>query len=412
MYLEHLSLTDFRSYTEAEFSPAPSGITVVTGGNGAGKTNLMEAIAYLSNLRSLRGSPPAAMVRAGAPDAVAVLRSRVRQAARLLTIDAELHPAGRDRVQVNGQALRRTRDLLGALQVTVFSPDDLALVKAGPAGRRDFLDDLMVALQPRRDEMLSELERVLKQRNALLKSAFGSRGGAGRGWAGGGWAGDGSAGSAGSAGGSGGSGGGSGGVWRPGRPLPDDVRITLDVWDSKLAAVGEALIAARAALVEQLQPLVDQAYAALAVGSAAPTRLRATLAYEVSWSGSLAAALAAAREDDLRRGVTTVGPQRDDLALAIGGLAARTHASQGEQRTLALALRLAGHRLLATALDTPPVLLLDDVFSELDAARAEALMGNLPALSDTQAILTTAGALPPGATPAARYRVDGGKLLS
>jgi DNA replication and repair protein RecF len=311
---------------------------------------------------------------------MAVLRSRVRQASRLLTVDAELHAAGRDRVRVNGQPLRRTRDLLGALQVTVFSPDDLALVKGAPAGRRSYLDDLMVALQPRRDEMLSELERVLKQRNALLKSAFSSRGGAG-------------------------------GGWRPGRPLPDDVRITLDVWDSKLTAVGEDLVATRRQLVEQLQPLVDQAYAALAAGSASPPRLRVTLTYEVSWPGPLADALAQARDDDLRRGVTTVGPHRDDLALDIGGLPARTHASQGEQRTLALALRLAGHRLLSSALDTSPVLLLDDVFSELDGARAEALMGNLPALSDTQAILTTAGFLPPGATPSARFRVEDGKLL-
>jgi DNA replication and repair protein RecF len=381
MHLEQLSLTDFRSYTEAEFNPAPSGITVVTGANGAGKTNLIEAVAYLSTLRSLRGSPPAAMIRAEAPAGMAVLRSRVRQAARLLTVDAELHAAGRDRVRVNGQPLRRTRDLLGALQVTVFSPDDLALVKGPPAGRRSYLDDLMVALQPRRDEMLSELERVLKQRNALLKSAFSSRGGPG-------------------------------GGWRPGRPLPDDVRITLDVWDSKLTAVGENLVATRRQLVEQLQPLVDQAYAALAAGSASPPRLSVALTYEVSWPGPLAEALAQARDDDLRRGVTTVGPHRDDLALDIGGLPARTHASQGEQRTLALALRLAGHRLLSSALDTSPVLLLDDVFSELDGARAESLMGNLPSLSDTQAILTTAGSLPPGASPSARFRVEDGKLLS
>ncbi len=375
MHLEHLSLTDFRSYTDAEFEPAPTGITVVTGANGAGKTNLIEAVAYLSTLRSLRGSPPAAMVRSGAHAAMSVLRSRVRQGPRLLTIDAELHAAGRDRVRVNGQPLRRTGDLLGALQVTVFSPDDLALVKASPAGRRAYLDELLVALQPRRDDMFSELDRVLRQRNALLKSVFSTG-------------------------------------WRPGRALPEDVRITLDVWDSKLATVGEALVAARTELVKQLQPLVEGAYAALAIGSAPPPRLSVHLAYEVSWPGPLSDALVAARTDDLRRGVTTVGPQRDDLALVIGGLPARSHASQGEQRTLALAMRLAGHRLLASVLDTSPVLLLDDVFSELDGARAEALMGNLPALSDTQAILTTAGSLPPGAAPAARFRVDDGKLLS
>jgi DNA replication and repair protein RecF len=280
---------------------------------------------------------------------------------------------------VNGQTLRRTRDLLGALQVTVFSPDDLSLVKAAPAGRRSFLDDLMVALQPRRDELLTELERVLKQRNALLKSVFSTG-------------------------------------WRPGRPLPEDVRTTLDVWDQKLTDVGQSLVAARSSLVSQLEPYVADAYAALATGSAAGSRLSVRLGYVVSWAGPLDAALAGAREDDLRRGVTTVGPQRDDLALDIGELPARTHASQGEQRTLALALRLAGHRLLAEVIGSPPVLLLDDVFSELDGARADALMANLPALSDTQAILTTAGALPAAAEQgggvAARFRVDDGKLLT
>lgn len=377
MYLEHLQLTDFRSYDQADFAPAPSGITVVTGANGAGKTNLIEAVAYLATLRSLRGSPPAAMVRSGAAAGMAVLRSVVchPERGRRLSIDAELHAAGRDRVQVNGQALRRTRDLLGAFQVTVFSPDDLTLVKGSPGGRRDYLDDLMVALQPRRDELLSELDRVLKQRNALLKSAFSTG-------------------------------------WRPGRPLPEDVRVTLDVWDSKLTAVGESLVAARRALAAELAPHVGEAYTGLARGSATPARLSVDLAYQVSWPGPLAEALAAARDDDLRRGVTTVGPQRDDLLLGIGGLPARTHASQGEQRTLALALRLAGHRLLAGATGSSPVLLLDDVFSELDSARAEALMANLPALADTQAILTTAGALPPGAAePSARFRVEDGKLL-
>ena len=377
MYLERLALTDFRSYTDAEFGPAPSGITVVTGPNGAGKTNLIEAVAYLATLRSLRAAPPAALVRAGAEPQMAILRSviRHRETGRRIDVDAELHAAGRDRVKVNGQPLRRTRDLLGALQVTVFSPDDLALVKGSPAGRRDYLDDLMVALQPRRDDLLTELDRVLKQRNALLKSVFSTG-------------------------------------WRPGRPLPEDVRITLDVWDSKLSAVGESLVTARNSLAVELAPFVASAYSALAAGSATPDRSSVTLSYQVSWAGSLAEAVSAARDDDLRRGVTTVGPQRDDLLLSIGGLPARTHASQGEQRTLALALRLAGHHLLAAAIGSAPVLLLDDVFSELDSARAEALMANMPALSDTQAILTTAGDLPPGAPqPGARFRVEDGKIL-
>jgi DNA replication and repair protein RecF len=377
LYLESLDLTDFRSYGHATFEPSPTGITVVTGSNGAGKTNLIEAVAYLASLRSLRGAAAPALIRSGADSAV--LRSVVIGAgSRRVTIDAQLQATGRDRVQVNGQALRRTRDLLGALQVTVFSPDDLALVKGPPAGRRSYLDDLMVALAPRKDDLLTELERVLKQRNALLKSAFSTG-------------------------------------WRPGRELPSDVAFTLDVWDAKLATVGEQLVSARTALTADLAPHVADAYTDLATGSATSSRLSTELSYAASWAGPLDAALAAARQDDLRRGVTTVGPQRDDLALDIGRLPARTHASQGEQRTLALALRLAAHRLLTTAIGMAPVLLLDDVFSELDPARAEALMANLPALSAAQAILTTAGALPASADAgavASRFRVEGGKLLS
>jgi DNA replication and repair protein RecF len=368
VYLESLALTDFRSYTDALFEPAPSGITVVTGSNGAGKTNLIEAVAYLANVRSVRGAPSAALVRAGAESAV--LRSRIRAGTRLVSIDAEVRVEGRDRVQVQGQALRRNRDLLGAFQVTVFSPDDLALVKGPPAGRREYLDDLMVALQPRRDELLTELGRVLKQRNALLKSAFSTG-------------------------------------WRPGRPLAEDVRITLDVWDDKLSSVGEKLVGARTGLVDALAPHVATAYTDLATGSAVPPRLDSSLEYAVSWAGPLADALAAAREDDLRRGVTTVGPQRDDLNLGIGRLPARTHASQGEQRTLALALRLAGHRLLTSTLGSPPVLLLDDVFSELDARRSACLVEQLPA---GQVLLTTAVDPPPAVSPDRVVEVISGRV--
>ena len=378
MHLETLTLTDFRSYSDGSFEPAPSGITVVTGANGAGKTNLIEAVGYLATLRSLRASPAEALVRTGSSSATAVVRSVIghEETGRRVTIDAELHTAGRDRVRVNGQALRRTRDLLGALQVTVFSPDDLDLVKGGPAGRRSYLDDLLVAVSPRRDATLSELERILKQRNALLKTAFQGSGG-----------------------------------FRPGRELPDDVRYTLDVWDSKLAEVGEELAGARARLTAALDPLVASSYQALSEGSAyLDVRCHAHLSYRPSWSGPLADAVAAARTDDLRRGVTTVGPHRDDLDMSIGEMPARTHASQGEQRTLALALRLAGHRLIRGETRTSPVLLLDDVFSELDRARSEALLHNLPS---GQAILTTAGELPEAAAGAvaARFRVEEGKLL-
>lgn len=373
MHLDHLWLTDFRSYTEAEFSPAPEGLTVVTGSNGEGKTNLVEAIAYLATLKSFRGSPGEAMVRvapAGEPAVQgAVVRAEGVREARSLLVEAELNVSGRDRVQVNGQPLKRSRDLLGFFQVTVFSPDDLSLVKDGPQRRRDYLDDLLVALHPRHDDTIAEVERVLKQRNALLKSAGGSA--------------------------------------LAGRVAPD-VESTLDVWDAKLAAAGEKLASVRASLSSALEPLAGEAYARLATGMAERGRDAIRLTYQRSWNGALADALREARDDDLRRGVTTVGPHRDELELVIGSFPARTHASQGEQRSLTLALRVAGHHLVTDRIGSSPILLLDDVFSELDAVRSESLLACLPV---GQAIVTTAGEVPPGAEVAARFRVDGGKLL-
>lgn len=372
MHLEHLWLTEFRSYQEAEFRPAPEGITVVSGANAEGKTNLLEAVGYLATLRSVRGSPREALIREDAAGGRAVLRaSGVREGRRLL-VEAELHANGRDRVQFNGQPLRRTRDLLGAFCVTVFTPDDLALVKGGPQERRQYLDDLLVSRQPRHDATISELDRVLKQRNALLKSAGASAGG--------------------------------------GRALPAEVVRTLDVWDIKLGEVGEGLASAREGLAADLEPLVVAAYGRLAAGVAHRGRAAVGLTYQQSWAGSLVAALERARGDDLRRGVTTVGPHRDELLLRIGGLSGRTHGSQGEQRSMALALRLAGHQLVTTEIRSTPILLLDDVFSELDPVRAEALLACVPG---GQAVVTSADAddLPPGTDVAAHIRIEDGKLL-
>jgi DNA replication and repair protein RecF len=375
VHLEHLWLSDFRSYREAEFTPAPDGITVVAGSNGEGKTNLIEAIGYLATQRSLRGSPAEAMVREGSSTGYAVVRADGRRDGRRVLVEAELHAEGRDRVRMGGQPLRRARDLLGAFQVTVFLPDDLVLVKGGPQARREYLDGLLVALHPRHDATISEVERVLKQRNALLKSAFGPAGGP---------------------------------SGRPGRAPPDDVVVTLDVWDAKLAAAGEDLARARAGLADALGPLVRESYRRLAVGVAHRGRDSIALHYRPSWDGTLLEALQGSRANDLRRGVTSVGPHRDDLDLTVGHLQARSYASQGEQRSLALALRLAGHQLVAGRIGTPPILLLDDVFSELDHVRSEALLGCLP---EGQAVLTTAGDLPPGAEVQARFRVEDGKLL-
>ena len=372
MHVDHLWLTDFRSYAEAEFSPAPEGLTVVSGSNGEGKTNLVEAIAYLATLKSFRGSPGEALVRAARPGETgvdkAVVRAEGSRESRRVLVEAEVNLSGRDRVQVNGQPLKRSRDLLGFFQVTVFSPDDLSLVKGGPQERRRYLDDLLVALHPRHEETISEVERVLKQRNALLKSAAGSA---------------------------------------PGR-LPADVESTLGVWDAKLAAAGEKLSSVRASLSTALEPFAGDAYARLASAVAGGGKSEIRLSYQRSWNGPLADALGAARLDDLRRGVTTVGPHRDELDMHVAGFPARTHASQGEQRSLTLALRVAGHHLVTDRIGSSPILLLDDVFSELDAARSESLLACLPR---GQAIVTTAGAVPDGAEIAARFRVEGGKLL-
>jgi DNA replication and repair protein RecF len=359
VHLDRLWISDFRNYQAAELTPAPSGLTVIVGNNGEGKTSLLEAVGYLATLRSFRGVPPEALVRRGAEQAI--VRAEADRDGRRLLIEAELRPNGRDRVQVNRQPLRRARDLLGALQTTVFAPDDLALIKAGPQGRRDYLDDLLVALHPRHDQLRSDLDRILRQRNALLKQA--------------------------------------GGNPRP----PADIITTLDVWDQKLAETGTAVADARAGLLTTLGPELATVYDQVAEAAA-----HVVVEYQRSWEGSLAHALEGARVDDLRRGVTTVGPQRDDLTVQLGGLPSRTHSSQGEQRSLALALRLAGHLLVTRELGTPPLLLLDDVFSELDGDRAAALLESLPS---GQAFVTTAGQLPSQAHPELVVRIEGGKIL-
>jgi len=352
-----LWLTNFRNYETAELEPDPTGLTVIVGSNGEGKTNLLEAIGYLATLGSFRGAPNDALVRQGCGSAV--VRAEGERDDRALLIEAELNAGGRDRIQVNRQPLKRARDLLGALRVSVFAPDDLVLVKGGPGERRRFLDDVLVALHPKHDALQRDVDRVLRQRNTLLRQAGGK--------------------------------------------LSPEVASTLDVWDAKLASTGTALVEAREELVAQLEPEVAKAYDQVAHIAA-----DVSVTYQRSWPGALADAVAASRADDLRRGVTLVGPHRDEVALAIAGLPGRTHASQGEQRSLALALRLAAHRVVGEAVGASPVLLLDDVFSELDPDRSEALLTHLPA---GQALLTTAGVVPEAARPGTLVRVSGGALL-
>lgn len=356
MELTTLALRDFRNYRDetVELSPA---VTALVGANGEGKTNLLEAVGYVATLRSFRGAGPDTLVRSGAEQAV--VRAEGSRNGRRIQVEAEIPRRGRGRVQLNRQRVNRRQDLLDAWRVTVFTPDDLSLVKEGPSWRRTYLDELLAAEQPRLDGLLRELERVLRQRNALLKQSGG-------------------------------------------RSTPD-VETTLDVWDAKLVECGDEVGAERVALLDRLTPLVAQAYQDVA---GAPVELG--FAYESSWQADgLAAHLDAARADELRRGVSLVGPHRDDVLVTLEGLPARSQASQGEQRSLALALRLAAHRLVAEAVGSPPILLLDDLFSELDPKRAEALLAHLPA---GQTILTSASGLPEGTDPDVVLRVAAGSV--
>jgi len=357
--VQRLELRDFRNYSEATFELTP-GVTAVVGDNGQGKTNLAEALGFLATLESFRGVTPDALVRMGAEQAV-VRAEVLHEDGRRLLIEGEINRSGRNRIFVNRQRLLRARDLLGVLRVSVFSPDDLTLVKGGPGERRRYLDDALVALASKYDARRRDLERILKQRNTLLKQAGGR--------------------------------------------LTPEIAVTLDVWDAKLAEVGDDLGTARADLVANLGCRLRSAYDALA-----PTPTPIELIYAPEWrrGPGLAAALAAGRADDVRRQISLIGPHRDDLVLTINGLPARTHASQGEQRTMALAMRLAVHRLVAERVGSAPILVLDDVLSELDAGRSEALLGHLPV---GQVILTTAAALPNAAHPDRVLRIRAGSVV-
>ena len=358
MIVERLELVDFRNYQHATFE-LTAGVTAVLGRNGQGKTNLAEALAYLATLSSFRSAPPDALIRVAAD--TGVIRATLREDdGREVLIEAELSRTGRNRVQVNRQRLGKANDLLGVVRVSVFAPDDLVIVKGAPSDRRRFLDEALVALATKYDAARLELDRIVRQRNVLLKQASGR--------------------------------------------LDDELAVTLDVWDGRLAAVGDQFGHARATLVARCQPMVAEAYEQLAGEAAA-----VSLAYEPAWRTSgLAAALAAARHDDVRRGVSTVGPHRDELEISLAGLPARTQASQGEQRTLALAMRLAVHRLVAERTGSTPVLVLDDVLSELDPDRSTALLANLP---PGQVVITSASPLPPAANPDRVLEIAAGTVV-
>jgi DNA replication and repair protein RecF len=371
MHVRTLSVTDFRSYPAADLELEP-GVTALVGPNGQGKTNLVEALGYLATLSSHRVALDAPMVRMGAERAV--VRGTVVRDGRETLIEVEITPAKANRARLNGSPVSRAREVLGVLRTVLFAPEDLAIVKGDPAQRRSYLDDLMVARAPRYAAVHADYERVLKQRNALLKTAGHAR--------------------------------------RTGSSL-----ATLDVWDSHLATAGAAVLAGRHELIDALRPLVDKSYAAVSRG-AGPALLdyRTSLGDDVAETtdrelldAALAAALAAARDRELERGITLVGPHRDDLVLSLGELPARGYASHGESWSFALALRLAAYDLLR-ADGGEPVLVLDDVFAELDGGRRDCL-AELVAPAEQVLITAAVAEDVPARLAGARWDIAAGQVV-
>ncbi|MGO9153158.1 DNA replication/repair protein RecF [Mycobacterium sp.] len=353
MYVRHLGLRDFRSWAHADLELEP-GRTVFVGPNGYGKTNLIEALWYSTTLGSHRVGTDAPLIRAGAPRAV--VSTIIVNEGRECAIDLEIATGRANKARLNRSPVRSTREVVGVLQAVLFAPEDLALVRGDPADRRRYLDDLATVRRPTVAGVRADYDKVLRQRTALLKSLSGAR------------------------------------------HRSDQAALeTLDVWDSRLAEYGAQLMAARIDLVNQLAPEVEKAYQLLAPGSRP-----AAIAYRASLDAglnsdtdrerleaALLAALSARRAAELERGMCLVGPHRDDLELRLGDQVAKGFASHGESWSFAVALRLAAYELLR-ADGSEPVLLLDDVFAELDAARRRALAA---VAESAEQVLVTAAVL-------------------
>lgn len=330
LHIRHLHLVDVRTYCDARLD-LPTGPIALLGANGQGKTNIVEAIGYLATLGSHRVAADAPLVRQGA--ASARISAEVVRDDRALTVDVEIIPGASNRARINNSPVPRVREILGIVRCVVFAPEDLAIVKGDPAERRRMLDELTVQRTPRLAGIRADYDRVLKQRNALLKSAGGAR-----------------------------------------RSNADAVEATLGVWDEQLAGLGAQVIVARHEAVQALEPVAAQAYARIAPSSAPlgmryVTSLGDQSAADVeAVTEDMLAALAQRRREELDRGVTLVGPHRDEVHLTIGDLPVKGYASHGESWSTALALRLGAYDLL-DAEQATPILILDDVFAELDTAR-------------------------------------------
>ena len=387
MYVARLQLLDFRSYGEVDVALEP-GASAFLGRNGQGKTNLVEAVDYLSRLSSHRVATDAPLVRSGADRAL--VRAAVVREGREATLEVEINPGRSNRARVNRSPLPRPRELLGLVRTVVFSPEDLTLVKGDPSERRRFLDDLLVLRTPRLAGVRSDYDRVLRQRNTLLKTA---------------------------------------GAARRGSSGETSALSTLEVWNAHLARTGAELLAERLALVEELRPYLGKAYETVARGA---SRDDAEIEYRPSFDlapelvdevtkqpsrtdalvEALLEALAERRNDELDRGVSLVGPHRDELQLSLGTpesrLPVKGYASHGESWSFALALRLASYDLLRADGDDP-ILILDDVFAELDTDRR----GQLADLvSGAEQVLVTAAVAAdvPESLTGVRYVVGNGEV--
>jgi len=360
--LTWLELSDFRCYETLAFAP-DTGVNVLIGDNGAGKTSVLEAIGYLGLLRSFRGTPDDALVRDGA--AVAIVRGGFARRSGETTVEVELPASGRRRILLNAKRPTRNRDVLNEVRIVGFQPDDLDLVKRGPGLRRDYLDDLAAQLWPQAAADQTEFAKALRQRNALLR--------------------------------------------QDGRSAD---AMTLDVWDERLSESGARVMVARRRVIADLDPHLGETYR-LVGGSGNLSWLYAarwttdSAAPEGALVADLMRALGERRQRDVEMRVTSAGPHRDDPGLVLNGRDARTRASQGEQRTAALALRIGAHRLVTKSTSSPPVLLLDDVFSELDVYRVR---GVLELLDGGQVLVTSAR--DDGDVPIAgrRWRVEQGAI--
>lgn len=379
MRVTSLSLRDVRCHANLDLD-LDAGCTLLVGGNGAGKTTVLEALHWLGTGRSFRRVPDEALVRTGC--GAATIRARVQSGSRVRLVHAEIPVPGRARLLLDGTAHRRGSDVV-PMQATVFSPDDLELVKGGPQVRREYLDELLVVLVPRLRAVRDDLGRTLRQRNALLRRGLRSRSDA----------------------------------------------ATLAVLTERFAGLSGELVAGRWTLVARLLPGLRAAVGALDPVSGVEAAYRCSWADPGpgadGWAGkggaaadggpppaelaeTLGTALAARADLEAERGLTTLGPHRDDLSLELGGRDARTQGSQGEQRTLALALRLAAHGLVTEVLGAEPILLLDDVFSELDDRRSAALVALVGGAG--QAVITATHDPPQGIRPAATIELRAGSL--